>query len=282
MNELPECVNLARQLRDTVVGKRIRSARANTSPHGFAFYWGDPACYPAMLEGRAIREVVTHGMYLELLLEDDMRVGYFDGVNLRYHAPGAKRPEKHQLILELDDGSAQTASVQMYGGLWAFPTGAADDNKYYRAAYEKPSPLSDGFDAAYFAGMLSAASLKLSAKALLATEQRVPGLGNGVLQDILFRARIHPKRKVGSLSSAQCDALFAGVKQTLADMAAQGGRDVERDLFGESGGYPTLLSNKTAQFPCPECGAAIVRQAYLGGNVYFCPVCQPLDEKRHE
>jgi len=28
---------------------------------------------------------------------------------------------------------------------------------------------------------------------------------------------------------------------------------------------------------CPVCGAAIVRQAYLGGNVYFCPVCQPLD-----
>jgi hypothetical protein len=31
---------------------------------------------------------------------------------------------------------------------------------------------------------------KLSLKALLATEQRIPGLGNGVLQDILFKARM--------------------------------------------------------------------------------------------
>ncbi|MCL2544565.1 MAG: endonuclease VIII [Clostridia bacterium] len=277
MNELPECVNLARQLQDTVAGKRIRGARANASPHGFAWFWGDPALYPAMLEGRAIQDATTHGMYLELLLDDDMRVGYNDGVNLRYHAPGAKRPEKHQLLLDFEDGSALIASVQMYGGLFAFPAGAMVDNKYYRAAYDKPSPLSDAFDAAYFAGILSAASPKLSAKALLATEQRVPGLGNGVLQDILFRARIHPKRKVGALSSAQCDALFGSVKQTLADMTAGGGRDVEKDLFGKPGGYRTLLSNKTAQFPCPVCGAAIVRQAYLGGNVYFCPVCQPLE-----
>ena len=277
MNELPECINLTRQLQDTMVGRRIQKARANASPHGFAFYWGDPMCYPAMLEGRVIQEAVTHGMYIELLLEDDMRVGYFDGVNLRYHAPGVKRPEKHQLILELDDGSALTASVQMYGGLWAFPAGAADDNKYYLAAYKKPSPLTDAFDAAYFGGILSAAPPKLSAKALLATEQRVPGLGNGVLQDILFRARIHPKRKASALSSAQCGALFDSVKHTLADMTARGGRDVEKDLFGEPGGYRTLLSNKTARFPCPVCGAAIVRQAYLGGNVYFCPACQPLD-----
>ena len=41
---------------------------------------------------------------------------------------------------------------------------------------------------------------KLSLKALLATKQRIPGLGNGVLQDILFNAKMHPKRKVNRLS----------------------------------------------------------------------------------
>ncbi|MCL2812775.1 MAG: endonuclease VIII [Clostridia bacterium] len=277
MNELPESVNLAQQLQDTVVGKRIQTARANASPHGFAWYWGDPELYPAMLEGRALQGAETHGMYIELLLEGDMQVAYNDGINLRYHAPGAKRPEKHQLILEFNDGSALTASVQMYGGLMAFPVGAMDEDKYYRASHDKPSPLTDAFNAAYFGSILSDASPKLSAKALLATEQRVPGLGNGVLQDILFNAGIHPKRKVSTLSSGECDAIFGSVKQTLADMRAKGGRDVEKDLFGQPGGYQTRLSNKTAKFPCVVCGAAIVRQAYLGGNVYFCPVCQPLD-----
>ncbi len=277
MNELPECNHLAQQLQDTVRGKRIRAAQANASPHGFAFYFGDPTTYSAMLEGRVIQDATAHGMYVELLLEGEMRTGFFDGINLRYHAPGEARPAKHQLLLELEDDSALSATVQMYGGIWAFPTGAADDNRYYCVAYEKPSPLTDAFNAAYFEDMLRANSPKLSAKAFLATEQRVPGLGNGVLQDILYRAHVHPKRKMGTLSSAQCEALFGSVKQTLADMAAKGGRDVEKDLFGKPGGYHTLLSNKTLAQPCLQCGSMLVRQAYLGGNIYFCPGCQPLE-----
>jgi len=31
--------------------------------------------------------------------------------------------------------------------------------------------------------------------------------------------------------------------------------------------------NKT----CPACGGKIVREAYLGGNIYYCPECQKLD-----
>jgi formamidopyrimidine-DNA glycosylase len=40
-----------------------------------------------------------------------------DGVRLRYHEPGAARPAKHQLLVSFADGSALSASVQMYGAL---------------------------------------------------------------------------------------------------------------------------------------------------------------------
>ena len=73
---------------------------------------------------------------------------------------------------------------------------------------------------------------KLSAKAFLATEQRIPGLGNGVLQDILWYANIHPKRKISTLSAEQKHKLFRSVKTILAEMTELGGRDTERDLFG--------------------------------------------------
>ena len=39
--------------------------------------------------------------------------------------------------------------------------------------------------------------------------------------------------------------------------------------------YRTVLCAKTAGTPCPACGTMIVKQAYLGGSVYYCPVCQP-------
>jgi formamidopyrimidine-DNA glycosylase len=57
-------------------------------------------------------------------------------------------------------------------------------------------------------------------------------------------------------------------------MAEQGGPDTERDLFGQPGGYRTVLSRNTAGTPCPACGSIIVKEAYLGGSIYYCPRCQ--------
>ena len=59
-------------------------------------------------------------------------------------------------------------------------------------------------------------------------------------------------------------------------MTSMGGRDTENDLFGQLGGYKTILSKNTLKNPCPNCGNAIVKEAYLGGAVYYCPVCQTL------
>jgi len=56
------------------------------------------------------------------------------------------------------------------------------------------------------------------------------------------------------------------------------GGNTEKDLFNNSGGYETILSKNTLRAPCPVCGGVLVRQAFLGGNIYFCGVCQPLDK----
>ncbi|NIP55857.1 MAG: endonuclease VIII, partial [candidate division Zixibacteria bacterium] len=140
----------------------------------------------------------------------DAKVLYSDGVNLRYCNRGEKLPDKHQLLLEFDDGSSLVGWVQMYGGLSAFREGE-NDNKYYLIAKEKPSPLSSDFDEDYFKSLFEEGAAKLSLKAFLATEQRIPGLGNGVLQDILFNARMHPKKKAGILTAADKHILFGSV-----------------------------------------------------------------------
>ena len=59
-------------------------------------------------------------------------------------------------------------------------------------------------------------------------------------------------------------------------MADGGGRDTETDLFGNPGGYTTLMSRNTVGKPCGSCGAVIVKKAYMGGSVYYCPECQPV------
>ena len=162
----------------------------------------------------------------------------------------------------------------MYAGLFV-TIGEMEDNGYYDVAKQLPSPLTDAFDASYFERLCGQAKQNLSAKAFLATEQRIPGLGNGVLQDILFNAGIHPKTKLGRLTDTELSRMFASVKDTLMDMTLSGGRDTEKDLYACLGGYKSRLSRNTLSKPCPKCGGPLVREAYLGGNIYFCPTCQP-------
>lgn len=227
-----------------------------------------------MLCGKKLSEVNANGGSVELVIED-MHFVFNDGATPHYLSPEEDVPAKHQFLVRFDDKSGFYCTVRMYGGMAIYPFGESD-NFYYLVSKEKPSPLSSQFTRSYFQTIVDQASGKTSAKALLATEQRIPGLGNGVLQDILFNAGIHPQRKLQDLEGADIDTLFSCITEILTDMTAQLGRDTEKDLYGTSGGYQTILSSKTRDKPCPVCGSSIVRKAYMGGNVYFCPVCQPL------
>ena len=79
---------------------------------------------------------------------------------------------------------------------------------------------------------------------------------------------------MNTLSADQRRDLFDSVKATLTAMVDGGGRDTERDLFGNPGGYKTKLSKNTPLAICPYCGGAVKKETYMGGSVYFCDSCQ--------
>lgn len=275
MIELPEAIEISRQINESILGKKITNVTVAQSPHKFAWYHGDTNQYHQLLTGKTVGIARGIGTMVEIKAEDAV-ILFSEGVSIRYHGESEKHPKKHQLLIEFDDYSALSGSIQMYGGLFCFKQGDFE-NQYYSVAQEKPSPLSEQFDQTYFDSIVSDdKNSGLSAKALLATEQRIPGLGNGVLQDILFNAGIHPKRKVKTFTDQDKLNLFNSVKSTLAEMTFQGGRDTEKDLFGCNGGYKTKLSKNTSGKPCAVCGEIIKKEAYLGGSIYYCPGCQKL------
>ncbi len=275
MIELPEALNIAGQLNDTTRGKRVASAIVAQTPHKLAWYYGEPPKYSALLVGKVIEKANAYGGMVEIKA-GDANILLGEGAGIRFHRKNEPRPAKHQLLVEFDDHSAISISIQMYGGIGVFLEGELD-NLYYRLAKEKPSPFSSAFDKVYFDRMISAQEVqKLSLKALLATEQRIPGLGNGILQDILFNAKMHPKKKVNTLTKTEKEALFDSIKNTISAMAAQGGRDTELDLFGHPGGYKTILCKNTVNKPCPVSGTGIKKEAYMGGSIYYCEKCQRL------
>jgi formamidopyrimidine-DNA glycosylase len=273
MIEIPEAESLAKQFNETISGKKIVKVVAGFSPHKFAFYHGDPKEYNTLLRGKILGTAVAYGGMVEIQLGDIMLL-FADGVVLRFHNKDEKRPLKHQLLMEFEDGTSIIATVQMVGVFSCFREGEYH-NPYYDIAKSRPSPLSDEFDWAYFDRLITSPDVqKLSVKAFLATGQRIPGLGNGVLQDILYNARIHPKRLVETLTGGERETLFQSIKSTLKEMTAQGGRDTVKDLFGNPGGYRTKVSQNTVGRPCPVCGGMIIKQPYMGGSIYFCSGCQ--------
>lgn len=274
MIELPEATTLAQQINHSLVGKTVSSTIAAQSPHKFAWYNGDPADYPAVLEGNSLVSARGLGMFVEISLSNCFLL-FNDGVNLRFHPTAGPIPAKHQLLVNFSDGTSLSASVAMYGGVVCWEKRAIYDNLYYQTSLSKPSPLTEGFDEGYFQNLISPESVqKLPLKAVLATEQHIPGLGNGCLQDILWEAGLHPRRKLNTLAEEEIKRLYSSVKDTLKTMTELGGRSTEKNLLGQPGGYQVRLCADTKDNPCPRCGSEIRKEAYMGGSVYFCPQCQ--------
>lgn len=277
MIEIPESTTLAAQASDLLHGKVVAEVRPPSSPHKFAWFNLTPEEYVPMLVGRQVERASGHGAWLDILFDHDIHFAVTDGANVRYYPSADKAPAKYQFMIVFDDYSALVVTIAMYGSIVVFE--GTYDNKYYLGSISKIDPLKDGFDRKYFDGLMAGLAKDMSVKAFLATEQRMPGLGNGVLQDIMFNARINPKRKMSSLTEAEKSTLFESLKETLAVMTSAGGRDTEKDLSGNDGGYRSILSKNTYREPCPVCGAEIVKEAYMGGAIYYCPVCQPIKKK---
>lgn len=276
MIEAPEAFCISEQLNQTLRGKKITYVLAGYTPHKFAWFYGDPEGYSRMISGKVFGEAHAYGGLIEIEVED-MRLLLGDGVNLRYYSPGEKIPDKHQLLIGFEDESFLTGSIRMYGALFCFPASSFESNyaAYRDNARNKPQVMSEAFTPDYFSGLINSDEKQnKTAKAFLATEQTIPGLGNGVLQDILFHARIHPKTRISSLNEKQKTELYHCVKKVMEEVYQANGRNSETDLFGQKGGYISILSKDTGGKPCPVCGELIRKENYMGGSIYYCFECQ--------
>ncbi|MEM5775550.1 MAG: DNA-formamidopyrimidine glycosylase family protein [Anaerolineaceae bacterium] len=272
MIELPEIFTLTRQLSPVLPGRTITRCVVNQSPHKFAFFKPDAAVIPERLTGRTVT-AVTHNQrhMLQIELDEGCLVFAEMGGRILLHGPEAQTLPKNQLLLELDDGSKLTASIVLWGFIQA-----AWPGEQRGLMAEKTAPLADELTFERFEDLLRDPSIppKTSVKYFIISQPGLGGVGNGCLQDILFNAQLQPRRTVQTLSEAERYNLYTAARSTLRQMVELGGRDTERDLFNQPGGYKTILGSHAAGKPCPRCGTAVEKIQFLGGASYFCPGCQ--------
>jgi formamidopyrimidine-DNA glycosylase len=275
MFELPEYVTLAKQINETLTGKVIEQGSLGNTLHKFVWYNRTPGEFTALTHGKIVGKARTQGRWLFVPLEPDyvLTLGECGGKVL-FHPAGSPIPKKYHFHLAFTDGSALTATTEMWGVMELYEQGQERNRQYIRDM--RPTPLELDFTFEYFSALLDklAQGEKRTAKGLLTQDQLIPGLGNAVAQDILFRAKLHPKHRIQDLNKAQRRLLHRTILKTVKEIIAKGGRNDEYDLYGRAGSYRRVMDKNAAGHPCPECGTKIEKMQYLGGACYFCPRCQ--------
>ncbi len=275
MFELPEIANLSAQINKTLSGKVIRKGSLGNSPHKFVWYNRKPAEFEKLTRGKKIGKSTPRGRWLLIPIQPGyvLVLGECGGKAL-YHPAGTVLPKKYHLLMTFEDGSSFTVTTAMWGAMELYEKGQERKRQYIRDM--RSTPVDKAFTAEYFSGLVREVLRggQRSAKGLLTQDQLIPGLGNAIAQDILFRARLHPRHPVETLDARQIRTLFLTIRSTVTQAVRLGGRNDEVDLFDHPGGYIRLMDKNAAGRPCPECGRKIEKMRYLGGACYFCAHCQ--------
>jgi formamidopyrimidine-DNA glycosylase len=272
MIEIAESKIIASQLKKELKGKSIIDVSILKSPHKFCWMSMSEEHYEDILLGNVIADVTSSAHYIRIHLSSGHELACAEDVTYEFK-PKDLVSQKNQLVLFFENDYALELKIKLYGFiLLGKPEDLYAHYPYYKMAIDSIHPCDDQFTYDYFLTSTHLLEPKGSIKSALATEQHLPGLGNGTLQDILFDAKLSPKRKVNTLSEDDRVKLYHTTINKIDEMITFGGRDQTLSIYGETGGYQVKMSNsKTC---CPICQTPLMKEAFLGGKVIYCPNCQ--------
>jgi len=270
MPELPEVETIRRHLEAAVRGKRIAAARTLRGDLRRPF----PPALAERLAGRRVESLERRAKYLILRLDGGLALLVHLGMSGRIllgEAGGNPGPHVH-FILDLDDGRrVSLQDPRRFGMVDLVAANLLDAHPLLKSI--GPEPLG-----ARFTGNVLADRLKDSAtsiKAALLDQRRVAGLGNIYACEALFRARISPKRRAGSVTGPRAAALARAIQAVLKDAIAAGGSTLRdhRLPSGELGYFQHhfRVYDREGQ-PCPGCDCATgIRRIVQGGrSTFYC------------
>jgi formamidopyrimidine-DNA glycosylase len=144
-----------------------------------------------------------------------------------------------------------------------------------------PDPLAERRDGP--ALREAAKGSRTSIKVWLLDQRRIAGLGNIYASEVLFRARLDPRRRAGAVKPAEWDRIAAEIPAVLQESIARMGTTFStyRTLWNEPGQYgDELLVYDRAGEPCRACGDEVRRIVQGGRSTFFCPACQSVSLSR--
>ena len=136
-------------------------------------------------------------------------------------------------------------------------------------------PLDRSFDKRKFEARLKLRP-NLPVKLALMNQECVAGIGNIYSDEILWRAGVHPERRVRRISEKEFRKMFKAMKLTLQRGIDFGGDSMSdyRNILGEKGRFQekhNAYRRTGHKCPKPSCTGIIVRKVIGGRSAHFCP-----------
>jgi formamidopyrimidine-DNA glycosylase len=271
--ELPEITVIAKQMDKMISGKCVAGIEVK-QPKNLNM---SVAQFVKTVKGKTVRTVSSHGKWLFVKLGPQhlLLINLGMGAELVHFAPGQKLPEKYHFKLAFTDKTGFTAHFWWFG--YIHLVSEKELAKHKMVSQLGMSPMENGFTLERFRRMLL--GKKTGVKSFLLDQKNVAGIGNVYIQDILFKAKLHPTRKTSSLSEKEINALHKAVRDVLGRSIKAGGAAFEVDFYGHKGKFTTsdfLVGYKTGK-PCPECNTPVEKIRTGTTASYICPKCQKLE-----
>ena len=275
MPELPEVETVRRMLEATVPGRRI--VRASTSNQRLRTT--SLVALPRKLRGRVFGTPRRTGKFLLLDLDAGLTLLSHLGMSGRWlYWPAGRTPdaalEHVHLKLAFADGAVLWyQDIRRFGMLRVVRTERLQRDASLRLL--GPDPLAVPRQGEAFRA--TARTARVAIKVFLLDQRRIAGLGNIYASEVLFRARIDPRRRAALLTAAEWASLAREIPAVLNESIARMGTTFStyRTLWNEPGQYGSeLLVYDRAGELCRRCGTAVRRIVQAGRSTFFCAACQ--------
>ncbi|MFA5392988.1 MAG: DNA-formamidopyrimidine glycosylase [Candidatus Ratteibacteria bacterium] len=273
MPELPEVETIRRQLVKDVVGKEIREVKVLVPK---LIKETSPVLFRRKIIGTEIINIRRRGKYLifDLGTRKNKKILYLQA-HLKLsgqllYSPGPEPAVDYHIRFLFTDGSRlYYHDLRRFGG---FTLRSEDPEPLLNLG---PEPLTPAFTFECWKRIVLGKNSRI--KTFLLDQHRIAGLGNIYATEALFRAGIHPDRRVSTLQPDETKKLYQTIKSILKEALKAGGTSIQDYLKpdGSHGNFQkSLFVYRRKGEPCFRCGNPIRVQKDGSRSTYFCPSCQ--------
>jgi formamidopyrimidine-DNA glycosylase len=258
MPELPDVEGFRRYWSRYMTGERVRRVDAPTP--AIVRNRSAPALGRA-LAGQRFERPDRHGKWMIAATDGPLLLLHFGMTGgLHWSGHGAEGRHRHdRLIFVTPSGEMRYRNMRMLGGAWL-----ARDERELESIVGSLGPDAADLDADELFSILD--GRRGGVKATLMNQRVVAGIGNELSDEIVWRARIHPARRIPDLSPRKRRELA----RTTVDVLRESNR------HGRIPRKPGWLEEQRGRRDarCPRCGREFRRSRIAGRTSYWCPRCQ--------